>query len=458
MSGQRLPLVVALALSVALLAPGRAAMAAGDPTPLARITAPSQTGHGRLQVGTTGTAFVPRGNDYVRLASYVDPSSGTTFTYHSTFEPGLYDGAAVDGALAYMRQSGYNTVRVFIDPGDPRSVAAGHPHGLGRGTTDTTDGYGPYYDDVADFLRRSAAHGIHVMPAMDVYPQSQFYWSIRGNYDPGKLNIAGNNSLYMIAGEIAAKQAYVRSFLTEIRNRVGGALMSTFLALELDNEATFEADQAPFASYAGTVTPANGVTYDMSKPADRQQAADASGVDYAIKVTDAVHAVDPQMLTTMGDFTYRAVRKPGPDGFATYCSHTGAGPACQAGVDYRYPARVASLSIWSTLAFLDIHVYPDGGSWSLGADLGSDEWSLVRGIVMMGELGAIKSMYNNDIVSAAYAMRDLQTASCQQGFSGWLFWTWDTTEDATQRLFYTATEQNGAINGQLAPVVRPTIC
>jgi hypothetical protein len=439
-----LGVVAALVVQPVPLAHARDGAAAADPAPLPGVTAPFNS-------------FVPRGNNYVRLASYTDPSTGA-FTYHSTFEPGLYDPSQVDGALAYMQQSGYNTVRVFIDVGDPRSVAAGHPHGLGRGPDDTSDGYAPYYDDVADFVRRAAAHGIYVMPAMDAYPQSQYYWNIRGNYDPGALNVGGTNAQYMVPGEVAAKQAYLQNFVTEIRNRIGAALMTTFLALEMDNEATFQADEPPFASYTGTVTPANGVTYDMSNAADRQQAADASAVDYAIKVTDAVHAVDPQLQTTIGTFTYRAVGEPGPNGFATYCSHTGDGPPCQAGVDYRYPARVASLSIFAGLPFLDVHVYPNGGSWTLDADLGSDEWSLVEGTVIMGELGAIKSVYGNDITSAAYGMRDLETASCQRRFSGWLFWTWDTTEDPTQRLLFTATESAGAINGQLAPIVRPTIC
>ena len=62
----------------------------------------------------TGTAFVPRGASYVRLQQ-----DSTGVAYHATFEPGAYDPTGAQGNLDYMRSSGYNTVRVFIDPGPP---------------------------------------------------------------------------------------------------------------------------------------------------------------------------------------------------------------------------------------------------------------------------------------------------------------------------------------------------
>jgi len=76
----------------------------------------------------------------------------------------------------------------------------------------------------------------------------------------------------------------------------------------------------------------------------------------------------------------------------------------------------------------------------------------------MGEFGAYRPAWNQDITTAAYGMRDLQVASCSRGFSGWVFWTWDTEEDAIQRLFFSMSYDRGAINGVLAPIVRPDPC
>ena len=53
------------------------------------------------------------------------------------------------------------------------------------------------------------------------------------------------------------------------------------LAYQSDNEVFFEANQAPYDKLSGTVKPLNGLTYDMSDPAQRQQSADASLVEYS---------------------------------------------------------------------------------------------------------------------------------------------------------------------------------
>jgi hypothetical protein len=153
----------------------------------------------------------------------------------------------------------------------------------------------------------------------------------------------------------------------------------------------------------------------------------------------------------MGMFTYRAVGK-AVDGFATHCSGT-----CDE-LFYRYPARPASLSAFSRLSFLDIHLYPQADPYPEAADLASSEWSLVRGTVIVGEYGAAKGVYHGDIVAAAYAMRDLQVATCRDGFAGWLFWTFDTTDSPEQQGLFTQQDDRGAINGVLAPIVRPDPC
>ena len=50
---------------------------------------------------------------------------------------------------------------------------------------------------------------------------------------------------------------------------------------------------------------------------------------------------------------------------------------------------------------------------------------------------------------------DWQAESCQYGFDGWLFWTWDTTE---QGEFFTALEEEALIDRSLSPVTRPDPC
>jgi hypothetical protein len=60
--------------------------------------------------------------------------------------------------------------------------------------------------------------------------------------------------------------------------------------------------------------------------------------------------------------------------------------------------------------------------------------------------------------SAQRRARRLLAIGCPQGFSGWIYWTWDTNEDPVQRQFFTLTESGGPINGTLAPIVRRDPC
>jgi hypothetical protein len=74
--------------------------------------------------------------------------------------------------------------------------------------------------------------------------------------------------------------------------------------------------------------------------------------------------------------------------------------------------------------------------------------------IILGEFGAAIQSYAS-IDSAARALIDWQAESCQYGFDGWLFWTWDTSE---QYDFYNAWSGTGQIEQGLAPALDPDPC
>ncbi|SDL12741.1 cellulase family glycosylhydrolase [Nonomuraea jiangxiensis] len=402
----------------------------------------------RLYDTVTGEPFVPRGANYVRL---VGAHGGA---YHSTFEPGRYAPEDAQAMLNSMKDSGYNTVRVFIDTGDGY-----YTNGLA--TNPGPDGLNQeYLDNVTDFVSRAAARNIYVLPVLSNWPVSQYYKDIldatdNGHYNP---NVSGNNQWFMDSGFIAAKKAYLKNFILGLKSRLGAGI-SAILAYETENEAFWDAAQKPFSMSTGSVTGPDGLTYDMSKPAQRQQAADASMVVYQNAAADGVHDADPEAMVTIGFFTNKAVGKSGYGGFPTRCESN-----CEGGLKYLYPGRPASIAAWSKTDFLDIHVYPAGVNDSLATNLATVEVSEFAKPYVMAEFGAYKPDYNNDINAASYDMREKQIQSCSigHGAKGWLFWTYDTDvvnpDLASQGDFFSLVDQHNVIDWQLAPNMRRDPC
>ena len=399
-----------------------------------------------LYNSVTGRTFTPRGANYVRLAQTSDGS-----VYHSTFEPGLYNAAAARSFLDGMQRSGYNTARVFIDPGGGSSA-----HGLGRGMDTSDVAYGPYMDNVANFALEAASRGIYVIPSLDDFPANSYYWNIvaREIAGVGTPNMAGRNLTYLDKGRTAAKAEYLKQFAAALVARIGISNKNVILAYQSDNEVFFDASQAPYDKLSGTVTALDGTTYDMSQAASRQQSADATLVVYSQKLKEQLLASDQDALLAMGFFTNQAVGKTGYNGLMTYCS-----TACDPTINYWVPGRPALVSMYGGADVIDLHLYPNAPFYNAAAELVTVEASSFQRPYLIGELGALKSVYGNSIVAAAYGMRDARVVTCKLGAKGWLSWTWDTYENlASQDTLYKLVESNGAINGQMAPIVQPDPC
>lgn len=392
---------------------------------------------------TTGKVFMPRGANFVRLAT-----SPSGLTYHSTFEPGQYHGPSAQSILTSLKSSGYNTVRIFIDPGE-FTISS---HGISAGVNSTDPIRADYMANVVDFVKQANARNMYVVPILDGIPANTYYYNTAGS--PAG-NIKGNNVLYLDPRYVQAKEIYVKAFVAALQagvTRGTNAAANGILAYQTDNEVFFEGNQPPFNTMSGTLTSLNGVTYNMAQASQRQQAADASLVEYSARMKQAIIAADPKGLLTLGFFTNNAVGKSAFNGLVTSCT-----TRC----DYRFPGRPAAVSIYGKADFIDMHAYPWSTSYSLKNDLASSEYTLFQKPYILGEFGALKSAYNNNVATAASAMKNLQIASCSLKARGWLFWTWDTslvTSLANQKLFYSLRDSNNAINKQLAPTVRPDPC
>src|SRR5579871_2483042 len=138
-------------ISLAILAASCAGQNAGTHAIGVRVV----NGAGELYDRLTGQRFTLRGNNFVRFAPQ-DAGSAGTIIYLSMFNVDRYNANDMEKNLRLMRQSGYNTVRVFLN-----QLAIGNPAGGLSGS---------YMNNVVDFLQRAKSHGIYTILTVDDYP------------------------------------------------------------------------------------------------------------------------------------------------------------------------------------------------------------------------------------------------------------------------------------------------
>jgi hypothetical protein len=214
------------------------------------------------------------------------------------------------------------------------------------------------------------------------------------------------------------------------------APMDAIFAYEVWDEYYYYAAKAPLNSTTGTITTANGQTYDMSSSTSRQKMMDDGLVYFADQVRASILALDPTALVTISFFPPEG---PNP-------SRIGDPRIIQV-----YPA-IAS----SKLDYVDLHPYPI--VLSLTMDQVVQNYGFVgyqqQKPIIMGEYGAFKWAYPL-VMDAAAGMQSWQIQSCTYNFKGWLLWTWDTDE---QPELWNGQSSGGAINLKLAPASRPNPC
>ncbi len=406
------------------------AMAAPLPRIKARATSPA----GEFYNTATGSRFVPHGYNYTKLANI-----GACGEQHTTFNVGMYSASSAESFLAQMQYDGYNVVRVFINPGDNYYGAScqesSGQYGI-AGPKSSVSLYAPYVANFADFVSRAKAHGVYVVPILSFVPQNAKYVGM-GNAST-LPNVEDLNSYFMSPGLIQAKATYAQDIVQALSSYAGGELLSAIFAWELENEVFLLGDKKPFSLSSGMVATADGVSYDMAVPAQRQQAADANIVLWANSAAASIRQVDSQAMVAASVFTHAAVGRTGANGLLP-----------DSNPDKRYPARPLILRLYSTIDYTDIHTYPLGSNYTFSNDLNSSEFASMNKAsrpFLMGEFGAFKSKYPT-LNAAAIGMRAHRDAAYAMGFAGSVFWTWDTY---VQSNMWHGAEKSGAINGVLA--------
>ena len=389
------------------------------PQPLVhRIAIRIVDGVGEFYDRNTGENFVPRGNNYIHVASQ-QAYGGSTFTNTSTFNTDLYDPVEADAALSRMQEQGYNVVRVFIQ-GNCSDYCIGDPV---EGLRDA------YIANVVDFLQKAKSHGIFVILTGDDEPISPYYDQLlTSSWSP---DFGYTNRDFLTSGGILVAKAYWGDLVNALASQ--NAPLDFLLAYELRNELFYELNSPPLGYPNGAYMTANGKSYDMASTEERQRMMDENLLLWIDETRNAILEHDPTALVTIGFFVPQRPNS--------------ARQGDQRWIETR-PV------IWeSSLDFIDLHPYP-GYNFNLAKYVENFGMTGMQAKpIIMGELGAAREKFPSEI-TVARVLQDWQVESCQYGFDGWLLWTYNKIDES----FYYGLSGNGEIDKVLAPHNRPDPC
>lgn len=391
----------------------------------------------------SGRVFAPEGSNYVIF----DPVVGPLCEFH----PGIYDPIRAGEALTSMQQLGYNVVRIAVAMQPcvtPGGVTVDGVGGSQNGSTPVLSA--AYLENVFDFIAQASDHRVYVIPVLSALPYTAYYQGglnadlpILQLGDGRRLPVGGRNRFYLSATAVSLKQTYVREFIETLRS-TRPDLLSAIFAYEIENEVTTDPTEVPFSHRDGTITTADGQSYDMANTAmsdadpsrpyarSRQQCVDANMVRWANAVAAAVRSVDPAAMVSASVFTFWASGRMGPDGVSPRLTTP-------------YPARPAALAAFAGgLSYADVHLYPASAYEDVDAVLATSEFRNIpaRVPILLGEFNTSPVFQGTPTELAGY-LRRLREGLYARRFQGALMWTWDS-----------ATSGDGALALALAPSAR----
>jgi hypothetical protein len=243
--------------------------------------------------------------------------------------------------------------------------------------------------------------------------------SYRNRYNAlatARPNVSGENTYYLNDGHIAAKRLFMRDFIQEIKNRAPERLDDTVFAFDPQNECLFFVASAPFSLSSGTVTLANGVTYDLSQSNAKSRMADEMAVYWMNQMAEEIKQQAPGALVNFNTFCYFGINR-SIGNFTIFGNWRD-----------RYPFRPELLAN-SGADMLDLHFYTKDLAHlqnelnSIQFPATANAWANAGKPMMIGEIGAYKSDFPNIANAAAWKVSELGHLE-DYGFQGWLYWTY----------------------------------
>ena len=399
--------------------------------PIARPTSPPAVAKHRISThriyGIAGffdrettTSFTPRGVNYTILVPVLDHYENRLFSV------GVYDHNRTRTDFATLAAAGYNTIRIILDGCTSGDGCIGVENGQGLNPA--------YLDNMVDLMNLAKDSDLFLLLASEDLPDLGGYAAL-ASQGANQNFAAGRNAQYLTSAGIQAARQYWADLLAGLSAR--NAPFDIILGWELQSEQYYLGDLAPFKPESGKVTPANGHTYDLSNPAQKQTLA-LDGIRFYIEqVRQTILIYDPTALVTMGFFAPTS-------------------PNLWREEDDRL-VDTAPLLEDSALDFFDFHAYPGAG---LDMAQLADNFGLSGRItkpILMGEVGAYTWTYPQ-VSDGAIAIQDWITASCTQGFSSWFYSGYYPSPAGLADATWGFVDEQNTILNALSPKVQPDAC
>jgi hypothetical protein len=390
----------------------------------------------------TNAVFTIRGANYTKLAN-----GGT----HVLFSPGTYDAASINSQLANIRSQGYNVVRVFVDS-----------HEI-NGTSSTQKLNSTYVSNVSQFISLAKNNSLYVTLAV---PNAPWTYTSPGT-DPNPICNGSMNQLAMTSSMVYAKRQYVVDLINAVRT--AGAPMDNIFAYDIENEFFYLRACTPinvtpaYDPPCGTASPnpiwkaSYAGTFDVNTKCGWQQIQDANMVAYINGVAGSIKIAHPQALVTMGFFS-QTLDMANQYSTRAYWAYYSTSPLDF--VSFHFNLSPSGITRDPALDWRQVWTNSSLQTQMNGLMEGSGNTSSKP--IVMEEFYMAKSNVTN-AVSAAYMARDAQIQACSWAVGrkvrDSLFWTWNTTDpDNNSNYFWSMVDNNGGINYQLSPNIRPDPC
>jgi hypothetical protein len=366
------------------------------------------------------SGFIPRGANYFILVPVLDHYEDRLFAV------GVYDHNRTQADFSALSAAGYNTVRITLDGCTSGDGCIGVEDGQGLNPA--------YLDNIVDLMNLARDANLFLLLASNDLPDLGGYAAL-ANQDANTTFAPGRNAEFLTPAGIRTAQRYWADLLGGLATR--HAPFEVILGWELLSEQFYLSDQPPFSLQIEKVTPANGTTYSMFSPAQKQALA-VDGMRYYInQLRQTILTYDPTALITMGFF---APDSPNPwrEG------------------DHRYVETAGLLSA-SSLDFFDLHTSPSAGltlpELAQNFDLGGH----VTKPVLMGAVGASTWAYPQ-VSDGAIAIQDWIAASCSQGFNGWLYFSYYPSPAGLADATWGFVDNQNFLLNALSPKSQPEAC